>query len=174
MGPIGPALMTGSSVSPKIMTYHLQFRSAPATVALVACLLGGCDSGVTTYPSSSMEPTIRAGKTKLKIDNSSGGLFKRWNIVAYKRKDIPGIYIARIVGLPNEQIEVLGNGISANGGPPISYDNIVYVSKGPYLKISNSKNGYYLLGDNSRNAIDSRYYGSISKEDIIGCVEIIP
>lgn len=119
------------------------------------------------------------------------------DIVVYSRPD-GQIYTFRVVGRPNDNIELLDNIVSINGKPskatfikettndempvvefkeelPNGHKHLIYKFKTPYDSTkTNIKNivvppdSYYLLGDNRDNAADSRYEGFISKDRIKG------
>ena len=108
------------------------------------------------------------------------------------------MYTFRIVGLPNDNIELIDNIVSINGKlskatfiremtidrePVVEFEeelpnglkHLIYKLKQPYDSTnSNIKNivvpfdSYYLLGDNRDNAVDSRYVGFINKDRIKG------
>ena len=108
------------------------------------------------------------------------------------------IYTFRIVGCPDDNIELIDNIVSVNGKPskatfirettfdempvveleeelPNGHKHLIYKFKQPYDSTkTNIKNivvppdSYYLLGDNRDNAYDSRYEGFISKDRIKG------
>jgi signal peptidase I len=101
---------------------------------------------------------------------------ERGDVVVFKYpKDPSKYFIKRIIGLPNETVEI------KNGIPTIfSLDN----PKGktlnePYLKdlsfetVSSQKLGpdeYFVMGDNRSNSLDSRIWGPLPKENITGRV----
>lgn len=119
------------------------------------------------------------------------------DIVVYSRPD-GQIYTFRVVGRPNDSIELIDNIVSINGKPskatfikettndemqvlefeeelPNGHKHLIYKFKVPYDSTkTNIKNiivtsdSYYLLGDNRDNAADSRYEGFISKDRIKG------
>lgn len=104
----------------------------------------------------------------------------------------------RVVGKPNDSIELIDNVVSINGKPgkanfiretindeilvtefeeelPNGHKHLIYTFKLPYDNSkTNVKNivvppgSYYLLGDNRDNAADSRYEGFITKDKIKG------
>ena len=98
------------------------------------------------------------------------------NIIGYRFSDIERFdivvvdegreyIIKRIIGLPGETIEYKDNQLYVNGkkmkenyGSDITEDFSVKVGKG----------SYFVLGDNRTNSMDSRYFGSFKKKDIIG------
>jgi signal peptidase I len=119
------------------------------------------------------------------------------DIVVYSGPD-GHIYTFRVVGIPNDKIELIDNIVSINGKPskatfikdttndempvsefeeelPNGHKHLIYKLKVPYDSTqTNIKNiivpadSYYLLGDNRDYAADSRYEGFISKDRIKG------
>jgi signal peptidase I len=98
---------------------------------------------------------------------------KRWEVVTCKRKD--GIEVMkRVVALPGERIQILRGGrIVINGKeverPPelhfIRYFGVCNVFGG---KVYHCSDGYYVLGDHTLDSDDSRYNGTVSRDEIIG------
>lgn len=106
--------------------------------------------------------------------------------------------IFRIVGLPNDNVEIVDNIISVNSIPskaifikeftdegvpilefeeelPNGRKHLIFKLKYPYDSTKSNiqsivvpPDSYYLLGDNRDNAADSRYIGFINKKDIKG------
>jgi signal peptidase I len=125
-----------------------------------------------------MEPTIKEGNI-IFVDPSAYKiqLPERWDIVVYKRptKVYIGPFVMRIVGLPGEVISYDSMGILIDGErftPPVA--GIIYsIDKNDRLihhPFPIPENEYYLIGDNVNDAIDSRIWGSIPIENIIGKV----
>ncbi len=108
------------------------------------------------------------------------------------------IYTYRVVGLPNDKIELINNIVSINGKPcnskfikettikgipvnefeeelPNGKKHLIYKFEKPFnIEKTNFEStvipadSYFLLGDNRDNAADSRYEGFISKDRIKG------
>jgi len=140
----------------------------------------GCEDA--TMRSSSMSPSVVPGE-KLTIDYSAYAVSRpeRWDMVAFTP---PGqtnqTWVFRVIALPGERVDFASNGVQANGRMlelPAGLTNIAYVSPAemgqpsaidfPYVVPSSS---YFLLGDNSRNANDSRFIGAIPMTNILGRV----
>lgn len=92
-----------------------------------------------------------------------------------KKKD----FIKRLVGLPGETIEIKGGSIYINGQPatePI-FNQIYYYNRGDFSaegqKITVPQNSYFVLGDNSTSSKDSRFWGFVPKENLLGQALII-
>lgn len=158
--------------------------------------------GIETFsmPTSSNQPTIQVGdwvvgdmKAYQKSEPNYGDL------IIYK-KDDGYFYTSRIVGLPNDLLEINDNIVSINGKKSKTIliketvtDNVealefeeelinghkhkIYKFKQTFdstkTNIKDIKvpaNSYYILGDNRDNSADSRYIGFINKQDIYGRV----
>ena len=143
-------------------------------------------------PTAAMTPTIRPG------DNIFILRYAYWlhppergEIIVFKTSGIAQIakdpsgkevmYDKRIVGLPGDQIEILDPEIRVNGvamrfgdpNQPIEYrqrsrrEAILAGGKEDYT-VPNGQ--YFVLGDNSANSFDSRYFGVIPRDAIYGKV----
>ncbi len=93
---------------------------------------------------------------------------KRFDIVVVREKH--EYLIKRVIGLPGDSVEYKDNILYVNGkkvkdpyGSDVTDDFSVTVEKGHY----------YVLGDNRTNSMDSRYFGSFSKKDILGKTNLI-
>ncbi len=76
-------------------------------------------------------------------------------------------YIKRVVGLPNETIEVKNKKVFING-KPITED---YIKEAPVydmdpVKISSDE--FFMLGDNRNNSMDSHVWGPLPAKNVIG------
>lgn len=84
-------------------------------------------------------------------------------------------FIKRIIGLPGEEIEIKdGQIIITKNGEQQILDESSYLPQNTYtpgsLKISLKENEYLVLGDNRSNSSDSRMFGPLPRENIIGRV----
>ena len=103
---------------------------------------------------------------------------KRLDVVVAKGPAEPGKYILkRIIGLPNEQIHLTGNTVAITDidGNTVALDEELYINKEDPASYKSqtihlNNNQYYLLGDNRTNSLDSRVWGALTKEKIIGRV----
>lgn len=93
--------------------------------------------------------------------------------------DLKKDYIKRLIALPGETIEIMYGDIYINGEllthPEIK--NIYYYNRGiygmPNQKVKVPESHYFVLGDNSASSRDSRYWGFVPKEFLIGRAELI-
>lgn len=132
-------------------------------------------------PTSAMSPTIEKGD-RVFVDKRAyvSNKPKRGDVVVFTAKNVPGLdkgkdYMKRIIGLPNETLEIKGGKVVINGEEIES--KFKYYNDGDYgregQKIIIKENEYYVLGDNNLNSKDSRYFGLISLDDIKGRVSKI-
>jgi len=88
-------------------------------------------------------------------------------------------FIKRLVALGGETVEINNGRIYINGeiaaDPEIR--NVYYYNRGAYggqnQKIVVPEDSYYVLGDNSGSSKDSRYWGFVQKDLMIGKAEVI-
>lgn len=100
---------------------------------------------------------------------------KRFEIIIFKfPKDPSKYYVKRIIGLPNETVEIkngkifIYNSIFKEGFELKEKYNIIKNSHPKNLKIKLGENEYFVMGDNRAQSYDSRYWGPLPKNYIIG------
>jgi signal peptidase I len=126
-------------------------------------------------PSTSMVPTLKVGDRLL----SNNIIYKirepkRGEVVIFKYPEEPKRdFVKRLIALPGERVMIKEGKIYINGkeikDPLISCR--YYFSDGEYgveKEIEVPPNSYYVLGDNSFNSKDSRYWGFVPKKYLIG------
>lgn len=128
----------------------------------------------------SMEPNFHNGDYLI-VDEISYrfGEPQRGEVIVFEYPHDPSVrYIKRIIGLPEETIEVKDgkvNVYSKNGIPQI-VDELDYLPQSTQtlgdLEVQLEGDEYFVLGDNRTFSSDSRRWGSLSREDIIGRVFI--
>jgi signal peptidase I len=95
---------------------------------------------------------------------------KRQQIVVF-RAPLPGTpdYIKRLIGLPGDQLEIRQGVVYVNGkelketyraDPPNPTDN--------YGPVTVPAGEYFMMGDNRDDSYDSRYWGFVPRDNIIG------
>ena len=90
-----------------------------------------------------------------------------WN---YKNEQltIDTAFIKRVIGLEGDVIQINKNGEILNNGIILEIDNVIEENIYKDSLYVVEKNTIFVLGDNRKNSIDSRVYGAINKEQIIG------
>jgi signal peptidase I len=101
---------------------------------------------------------------------------KRGDVIVFvspedRKKD----FIKRLVGLPNETVQISNSAVLINNAPLEAgsavnkqhyYNRGDFGAEGQIIKIPND--AYYVLGDNSISSRDSRYWGFMPKKYLLG------
>ncbi len=141
-----------------------------------------------TVPTPSMEPTILVGDRvlvdKFTIRNAfDRGLpvapshaVRRGDIVVFKHPtDILNLWVKRVIGLPGEIVEIRGKQVFIDGEPleePYKHHSDRTVMRGSgrdyYGPSRVPRDHFFVLGDNRDNSLDSRYWGFLKRELLVG------
>lgn len=136
-------------------------------------------------PASSMKPTLRAG-SHLLIERLSYQFREpvRGEIVVFKTARIESIekmnggrvqvYIKRLAGLPGDTLSVEAGELYVNGelfevicdGERLPFYPYGALTEGASLTVPD--NSLFVLGDNSSNSSDSRMWGFVPRENLVG------
>lgn len=130
----------------------------------------------TEVEGKSMEPALAEQDTLL-VDKLSYhfGSPKRYDVVVFPQKGNQDVfYIKRIIGMPGETIQIVGDNIYINGrilGETYRKEAMEEETEGIALAAVHLKeNEYFVLGDNRNFSIDSRNkeIGPIRQSEILG------
>ena len=140
-------------------------------------------------PSGSMRPTLLEGD-KIMVNKLLYGPKvpfthyrlpglrepRRGDVIVFKYpEDRKKDFIKRLIAVGGETVEILNGNILINGspidGPPeilktYYYDRGHYGVEGNTVKVP--EGSYFVLGDNSDSSRDSRYWGFVPKDGVIG------
>jgi signal peptidase I len=92
---------------------------------------------------------------------------KRMDIVTIRPTSKTGEITKRIIGLPGEQIKIV-NGIVYVNGKQIREDRSAVIDRSNFKQIKIPAGSYFVLGDNRARSSDSRDWGVVSRDNIIG------
>jgi signal peptidase I len=167
-------------------------RLLPLLVLVLSVAACGGGEKIFRMPSAAMEPTIHCAhphpgceanaddEVVVKMSGSEG--VHRGDIVMYESPPEAqircgtegGKYLKRVIGLSGEKIDLSSTGLHVNGKSVLE----------PYLKgrelrsinfgsWSVEPGTYFLMGDNRDASCDSRFYGGVPKDNILGKVTAI-
>jgi signal peptidase I len=118
----------------------------------------------------SMLPTIKEGEL-LSIEEIPVSQLQRGDIIVFqdpRDQNIP--FVKRLIGLPGETVEIREGKVSIDG-KPLDEPYIMEPAKGKSPLITLKSGEYYVLGDNRNNSADSRQFGPIRGESILGRIK---
>jgi signal peptidase I len=111
---------------------------------------------------------------------------RRWDLVVFKTPENPEVtYVKRLVGLPGETVFIRDGKIWVNNEPlpfPKGLEGLHYVTnlEGIEVELGTPENPWHLadneycmLGDFSELAVDSRFWGPVPEENLIGVVTVL-
>lgn len=153
-------------------------------------------------PTASMEPTLLGPKGGSSADHLIADRLsyrfvaaRRGDLIVFPASGVPGLansglsgrgafFMARIVGMPGERIRIADGKVYADGRPLGESDGV------PTLSYSENAGGgstaereganfivgpkeYFVLGDNSAQSYDSRYWGGVPASAVYGKITMI-
>ena len=165
-------------------------------VGLVFLLINGAIGQARVIPSGSMEDTLLIGDHLImsRIGYDAGIPFtdihvplwrnpKRQQIIIFKPPFDPNQpdYVKRVIGLPGDIVDVREGAVWINGkrleepytrgksypAPPGSYEG-AFAGRDKTLPYKVPPNCYFAMGDNRQNSLDSRFWGCVPRQNIIG------
>ncbi len=125
--------------------------------------------------SISMQPTLFPGDYVIvnKLAYRLKGNPDRGDVIVFRYPPNPEAipYIKRVIGLPGDQIHIADGKVYVNGQAVVE----------PYLVVTTNRGGdwtvpagqLFVMGDNRNNSSDSRSWGFVPLENIIGRAELI-
>lgn len=102
---------------------------------------------------------------------------KRGDVIVFKYPQNPDVaYVKRLIGLPGETVEVNGRTVYINGKPLVEkytqyIDSNSMYERWPATVVPPGQ--YFAMGDNRDNSQDSRYWGCVPRDHIIGKALVI-
>jgi signal peptidase I len=102
---------------------------------------------------------------------------KRGDVIVFKYPNSPEVaYVKRLIGMPGDKVEMIGRTIYING-QALKETYTQYIDPGSindhFGPIEVPPNRYFAMGDNRDNSQDSRYWGFVPRDYILGKALVI-
>jgi len=143
-----------------------------ALLTAIIFLLVNAATGRFKIDGASMEPNLHHDEYVI-VDKVTYALSRpqRGDVVVFAREGQPKDYIKRVIGLPGETIEI-SNGVVYVDGRLLDEPYAARSSRSyPALRLGADE--YFVMGDNRGNSTDSRDFGPIRPDDIVGRAWIV-
>ncbi len=141
-----------------------------------------------SVPTPSMSPAIMPGDRlivdKFTLRNHNRATYelrlcreiRRGDVIVFKYPRDPHLaYVKRVIGLPGELVEIKGKKVYVNGtllSEPYTHytdrDGDELEWRGDFGPLRVAENHYFVMGDNRDNSEDSRYWGLVHRDLVIG------
>ncbi|MCB2293439.1 signal peptidase I [Clostridium algoriphilum] len=127
-----------------------------------------------TVPTGSMLPTINLGDKILVTRVHNKNNLKHGDVIVFHSDELGEDLIKRLIGLPNDEVEIKADGSVYINNKIITESYIVYPG-GKTGKFKVPQGSYFFMGDNRINSLDARYWEKpyIPGKDIMGKARII-
>jgi len=127
-----------------------------------------------TVPTGSMLPTINLNDKILVTRVHNTNNLKEGDIIVFHSDELGEDLIKRLIGLPNDLVEVKEDGSVYVNNKKIDQSYVVYPG-GKTGKYKVPAGSYFFMGDNRINSLDARYWKQtyIPAKDIMGKARII-
>jgi signal peptidase I len=146
-------------------------REVVQTLALAAVLSLALQAVVQQrlVEGTSMEPTLHTGQRLLinRLPSYGIGEPARGEIVVFHSWGDGKDYIKRVIGLPGERISIHDEQVFVDD-TELDEPYLDQVTRDTVSDVTLGPDEYYVLGDNRGNSADSRYYGPLSKDHLVG------
>ena len=148
-------------------------KSFGLIVIIISLIFLQTNFKIANVPSESMYPTLAVNELVIAKKISKPEKLTYGDIVIFKPyadTQPKLLYIKRLIGKPGDTIEVKTDGVYRNGEKIKEYYRYeAFTGQGGTMKPTVIPEGeYFFMGDNWNNSRDSRVFGTIPFEDIVG------
>lgn len=92
----------------------------------------------------------------------------RGDIVAFRHeRSAPSVYLKRVIGLPGDRVSVL-RGVVYVDGARLREPYVRFADRRSFAEVRVPAGTLYVLGDNRANSDDSRFWGFVDQDQLIG------
>jgi signal peptidase I len=153
-----------------------RFLLLPLSVSVAAALIARV-AVVQTYsvPSSSMEPTLEPGDhiVVTPYRTAFSGQPGHGDVVVFRNPDRAGqLYVKRVIAVPGDVVELREGYVFLNGQRlPEPYAGSVDLTAATRAVLDEDE--FFVMGDNRSDSVDSRAFGPVEREQMIGKARLI-
>lgn len=154
----------------KIGLPHLDWFEKTVVIFILCLFIFTRFVGLAYVSGSSMEPTYKDGSFVVMEPYRNDQPIKRGDVVVVKESSYGRLFIKRVVALPGDMVCAEKGRLYVNGKPeeddfPLFNDPGILSSS---ITLGNDE--YFIMGDNRPHSTDSRSFGPVSADDVIGIV----
>lgn len=154
----------------QVILYSTKYFFRAFTVLLMIALIYMKLMGVTRcmVQGESMYPTLENKERLLMVKKKTP---KRFSMVVFDKEDT--VMIKRVIGLPGDEVKVEHGKLYINGtetDEAYLTDDLTKKYKNQSFAITVDEDSYYVLGDNRDHSVDSRDFGQIKQNQILGVI----
>ena len=151
----------------------MKLRTIAGLVLQVAVLLALIAAFFVRTPQvsgPSMEPHIAPGEVVL--INTLAYRFgepRRGDIVAFRHVTdaVSELFIKRVIGLPGDRVRIDAGMVYVNGAK-IDEPYVTFADTRSFPELTVPPNSIFVLGDNRANSEDSRFFGAVPEDALVG------
>jgi len=124
-----------------------------------------------TVDGDSMEPTLRDGDVVVVLTQFLGAPdVERGDILVFRDPD-GALSLKRVIGLPGDSVAILDAILEVDGRVvPENYVDHSLIDGLYFGPVTVPAGAVFLMGDNRANSVDSRHYGPVQFDRIVGQV----
>lgn len=146
------------------------FAGLVLQLAILIALLAAFFMRTPQVSGPSMEPHVVPGEVVL-INTLAYkfGAPQRGDIVAFSHASdgASELFIKRVIGLPGERVAIDRGTVFVNG-TKLAEPYVRYADARSFKEVTVPPGSIYVLGDNRANSDDSRFFGPVSEEALLG------
>lgn len=178
MSPVLPAAAAGTraqdvaAVRPSGLRRHLPMVLAVVLVGLLL-LARTFVAEPMKIPSESMAPTLQSGDQVLvdKLAYRGGKLPSRGDMAVFHEPRTGDILLKRVVAVAGDTVAIEDGSLVVNGRRPFEpYADQKAIDSVYFGPVTVRPGTFFVLGDNRANSVDSRRFGSVPADRLIGRV----
>lgn len=156
------------AVTPPMISWLRESVETALLAAVFAVLLNMFVIQPTTVRGQSMEPTLHTEERVL-VEKLSFRFRppQRGDVIVLQLPKEPIPFVKRVIGLPGETIEI-HRGIVYIDGVPLNEEYVRQTPVGELPPVRVLTGSVFVLGDNRNNSNDSRAFGIVSEDEIVG------